>query len=334
MALSHSSNLLKLGLFPEAEAFCTRLLKRYPGALEHNRAIARLFLGKLGPAWRDFEHRPTGVLRAPVPAPFTPWDGRPTPRLYVEMEQGLGDNIQFLRYLPALRPLAAEIVVIVRRSLVRLVRRVVPSARIVAKDEEFEAARGHYVRSMSLPLWLRQPVPSASPYIVPAESDVRSWRDRLGLGRRRAVGVAWSTGSGNATSKLRRLDAAALRPLVRAGIDLVPLQPIAAEELDEVLALGLEPLPDNDLYDVASILPSLAGVVTIDTVFAHLGGAVGVPTIVSHGPHLDWRWPEAAPHGWYRTVSHHRAGSLAAYRSGFAVIARDLEEALFGAALV
>ncbi|ANC91887.1 hypothetical protein A6A40_08170 [Azospirillum humicireducens] len=328
LALTHASNLLTLGAFEEAEAFCTRVLARFPAArgLLHDRGTARLYLGKWVAAWRDLENRPDGPHARPMPEGFSSWTGqRTTQPLVIEMEQGLGDGVLFLRYLADVAGRADDVTVIARPALHRLVRKALPSARTITFDDALVGG-GLYARSGSLPHLLGQAKPVSAPYLTFTAEDVAEGLGSLKLGAANPVfGVAWSTRSSTTTSALRSLPISSLRPLVAAGITLVALQltdPAEAAELEE---MGIHRLPPgSDLLDVATVTAGLTGVISIDTVHAHIAGAVGTPLILSHGPQLDWRWPPGRENTWYQAVTIFRAAGWPQYAKQFQTIADRL----------
>lgn len=327
-AVSHSSNLLKVGLFEEAEAFCTRLQTRFPGALLYNRGVARLFQGKFAAAWRDMEHRPTGPHRSPPPAGLEPWGGQRIDRpLVVEMEQGLGDSLQFLRYLPELSRGATDLTVLTAAPLLRLVRETVPTAQVLDRMAPRYPPQGYFLRSMSLPHLLARPTPDPAPYLRACPQSTAAWARRLGIKPgEKALAVAWSTQSGSFNARIKSLPIDAVRPLRQAGFRLIAAQKVFSEEVCAARAEGVETLPeDADFADLGAILPLVTGVASIDTACAHLAGAMGAPLYLWRGPQWDWRWSGAKlgaqTRAWYRPAKILQAPTLAAYRAGFTEIA-------------
>ena len=249
------------------------------GAFEAAWAVSDAVLAARDPATRDDAGTPYHLRWV--------WDGRAFAgrRVLVRCYHGLGDTLQFCRFLPALRARAAFVTLEVQAPLAGLLARcadrvhVFDPARPLPPDEvDVE------IMELSHALRLR-PDPAPYLHITPT-----------GAG---GVGVCWRAGGWDAA---RDVPVQALLPLRQYG-RLVSLQrgPGAAAEAAELGAM--DPLGGSmDLAAVARLVAGLDAVVTADTMVAHLAGALGRPTAVLLKQRADWRWGEGPGCAWYGSV--------------------------------
>ena len=220
------------------------------------------------------------------------WDGRPFEgrRVLVRCYHGLGDTLQFCRFLPALRVRAAHVTVEAQGELLAVLRTVPGIDRLVAFDPACPLPPAECdLEIMELCHALRRE-PDPAPYLR---------ADPL-PGGRGGLGLCWAAGGWNPA---RSIGAALLRPVAALGRP-VSLQrgPAAAEA--GVLGAA-DPLGGSLAVErTARLVAGLDAVVTVDTMVAHLAGALGRPAFVllQHAP--DWRWGSGGMNGcaWYSTV--------------------------------
>lgn len=215
------------------------------------------------------------------------WDGRPFDgrRVVVRCYHGLGDTLQFCRFLPALRARAAHVTLEVQPELLPLLRANLDSLGGIDRLHPFDPAHPLPqaecdIEVMELCHALRQ-VPGALPYLhADPLPDAPS-----------GLGLCWAA-SGWDTE--RNLDATVLRPLADVA-PIISLQRGTATAGAAVLG-ATDPLHGSmDVVQTARLIAGLNAVVTVDTMAAHLAGALGRPTFVllKHTP--DWRWSEQCP---------------------------------------
>ncbi|MEO5374746.1 MAG: tetratricopeptide repeat protein [Alphaproteobacteria bacterium] len=291
----------------DALAITERALAMDPGCLQArwNRARALLLLGRYEDGWRDYECRLD--LDRPRPEEFlrTQWDGRPLPggTLLLRAEQGLGDTLQFVRFVATVAERSgARVVLEVQPPLGRCLGGLPGAAQVLVRGEPLPAFDAQCALG-SLPGLLGvtlDTVPASVPYVVPDPGLVDHWRDRLpdagGAGSpRRRIGLAWAGNPGHAQDLSRSMALSQLAPLLEVpGLHIVSLQkgPGAEQAHADGLAGRLTPLGEafTDLADTAAVMASLDLVITVDTAVAHLAGALGRPVwvLLSHVP--DWRW--------------------------------------------
>jgi hypothetical protein len=221
------------------------------------------------------------------------WDGAPVDgrRVLVRCYHGLGDTLQFVRLLPLLRERAREVVLWTQPALVGLLATVDGVDRVEPMhDGEPDIARDVDVELMELPYILRlspDRIPPRVPYL-----HVHAPARAKGQGKR--VGIAWRSGEWD---RARSIPDASLAPLARIGVQWSSLQyghrpPEFADDLATA-----------DLVEQARRIAGLDLVISVDTMTAHLAGALGVPVWTLLPTPCDWRWMEERDDTpWYPTM--------------------------------
>ena len=290
----------------------------------------KLVLGDFTQGWPLFEARWTvpqlGNQRRYPQLPQ--WLGKESiagKSILLYAEQGLGDTLQFCRYVPVLQALGAKVSLAVQAPLVSLLAGQwpdVPVAESFADMSSFDLA----TPLMSLPLALGtmlETIPASVPYIqasdaVPAAA---SGRPRVGL--------VWSGSAGHKNDKNRSMALSVLAPLFELPVDWVCLQPDVRESDRAWLAAHPEVVLNQpaltDFAETARIIAGLDWVVTVDTAVVHLAGALGkaVWLLLPTGP--DYRWLlERADSPWYPTARLFRQSA----RGDWAGVVQRLCEAI------
>lgn len=216
----------------------------------------------------------------------------------VRCYHGLGDTIQFLRFMRPLRDLARSITVWCQGELLPLVERTVGVDRAVAlhdgaPDVDFE----HDIEIMEVPHAIRarrEHVEMRAPYLT-LPPDTSPKLSRCGS---LAVGLVWEVGSWD---KRRTVPAALLRRLGGRGVALYSLQRGAGT--NGLAEIGVQDVSTPDIMALAHLMQQLDLVVCVDTMVAHLAGALGCEAWVLLHADCDWRWPSAGPHSlWYPSL--------------------------------
>ncbi len=266
--------------------------------------------------------------------------------LLVHAEQGLGDVIQFCRYLPLLAAQGAAVVFEVMPSLKALLRTLPAAIRLVGRGEPLPPV-DYYCPLMSLPLAFKtrlDTIPAQVPYLTADPERTASWMRRLRALPGLRVGIAWQ---GNpAVEKLiwargRSIPLAALEPLAHLpGVSLVSLQKGAGlEQLREVpfaqqiidFSADLDRGADAFL-DTAAVMAGLDVVISSDTSIAHLAGALGRPvwTVLAASP--EWRWGlKRSDSPWYPSMRLFRQTADGDWTPVVAAIAQALQKLSAGA---
>lgn len=260
-------------------------------------------------------------------------------RLFVHQEQGLGDTLQFVRYLPKLLDLGFDVTFEAPRELGRWFRALErPGLRIITRGEPIPEHDLH-VPLLSLPAWFGIATEADIPPILelPVTAASPLWTDPADT--RPVVGVCFA---GNAmhhndhhrSCPVRDLAAVFARPNTRfvclqvgeRAIELLTALPqLALGEGSEIVDVSAHL---SDFEVTAALLKRCDAVVTVDTSIAHLGGTLGVRTLVLTSWLSEWRWQlERTDSPWYPSVHLVRQPSLGDW-PGAAAEARALLEDL------
>ena len=269
-----------------------------------NRAVALLQAGLWHRAWQDYEAR-LDLTDAPMVDPLRlmpslrPDDPLVGLTVLAQHEDGFGDTLQFLRYLPLLAERGARVVAYVPPPLARVMR-MVPGVSEVITDARSLPPHDFVCPMFSLPRVFGTSVQTIppTPAITMNPALVQRWAGHLPTTGLRA-GLVWA---GQARPSLpgfgtldRRRSAglAAFEPLFNVrGVSFVSLQAgPAANQPRPAGAELIDPMPDvRDFAETAAIIASLDVVVSVDTSVVHLAGLVGKPVLLLDRYDGCWRW--------------------------------------------
>ncbi len=231
-------------------------------------------------------------------------------------EQGFGDTLQFLRYVPLVAARGARVILDVQPELAGLATSV-PGASLVTRAGFVLPPFDVHCPVMSLARifgTLSDKVPGSTPFLSASAEQVVKWRTRLGSSSKLRVGVVWSSDRREYDRTLflagvsKSMPLAFLAPLGRIrGVELHSLQVGASAVQARTRPHGLR-VRDwsadlQDFSDTAGLIANLDLVITVDTSVAHLAGAMGKPVWVLMKPVQCWRWignTERA--AWYPTM--------------------------------
>jgi hypothetical protein len=307
------------------------------------RALAWLLMGRSEQGWPGYEWRWRCKEFAPLPPLHPPrWDGSPLAgrTILIQTEQGVGDTLQFIRYVPLVQESGGRVILVCQPALVPLLRRSPRIERLVAHGESLPEYDVH-VPLLSLPGLFGttlDTVPAAVPYLDAEPALMEAWRHRLGSYAGFRVGIVWQGNPQFRFDRLRSIPLAQFSPLAQVpGVHLVSLQNGAGR--DQLSALpGSFPVTDlghqlddatGAFLDTAAVMKNLDLVISSDTAAAHLAGALGVPVWVPLHDVPDWRWlldREDSP--WYLTMRLFRQSRPGQWEEVFERIAAALQRRL------
>lgn len=283
--------------------------------LRGNRAWITLLDGDLRAGFADYEHRfACGVLtERQFPQPR--WRGEPLGgrTILIHAEQGLGDTLQFVRYLPMVKARGGRVLFECQPALLGLLRSVTGADAVVARrpDERVEEPFDLHAPLMSLPHLFGTElatIPAEIPYIQPDPDRLAHWRERLCGDSGLRAGLVWAGNPEFRNNHNRSVPLAALAPFATVpGLKLYVLQmgdhALARAEPPPGLALTYLRDDIRDFEDTAAAICCLDLLITVCTSAAHLSGALGRPTWTLLHSNADWRWfrhREDSP--WYPTM--------------------------------
>ena len=274
----------------------------------------RLALGDFAGGWAGFEAR----LRLPGFGFALPDQGRPVwhgetlagSTILLHAEQGLGDTLQMLRYVPLVAARGARVLLLVQPALTRLLAGW-PGADAVLGFGDPLPDYDLRCPLMSLPHRFGTTLDTIPPMpapLTPPAGEAESWRRRFGDDARLRVGLAWAGNPGHANDHNRSAPLTALAPLLaRTDIRWVSLQKELPTTDTATLAAHSDVLQvADDLTDLAATAGAIAAldlVLSVDTAVAHLAGAMARPVWLLLPFSSEWRWlgmREDSP--WYPTA--------------------------------
>ena len=294
--LAQAEQLLASRHVPEALAALSdsELNALHPDACAGNRWQCYMLLGDLENAWKESDT----LRRRGSPDPHRFWDGSPLTgkRVILRCLHGLGDAIQFLRFLPRLARITAYLILEVPPPLIDLAPFFCGADEVITWGEEAPLAPPDWdvqIEIMEVPFILRAhlsdlPSPSAALRLPRPTSHLTT----ISAAAPR-VGMIWTSGSWNPS---RSLPLALLGPLLSLSpqVSFFSLQPSSANaDWDAHTHRYRLPSSGISLDSVLALTEFIAGldlVITVDTLAAHLGGALDVPTWILLQYEADWRW--------------------------------------------
>jgi tetratricopeptide (TPR) repeat protein len=310
------SVLFEAARFHEAIDALQKALSFQPdyAAIASNIGMMMLTVGDFEHGWPLYEAR-----RRVIPVSLDRdsskprWDGSDLAgkRIVIQSEQGFGDSIQFVRYVPLVQARGGRVILQCQPALTRIFSSIQGAEQILGDNDplpEFEV----HTRLLSLPAIFKtslESIPADIPYLHADPALVNYWRQRLGnepSGLK--VGVSWAGSPTHPQDRNRSLSLAALAPLAQVpNIRFYCIQKgeAAKQAQSPPAAMNLTDWTNdlNDFADTAALATNLDLVITVDSAVAHLVGALGIQTWVFIQFIPDWRWlldRDDSP--WYPTI--------------------------------
>ena len=312
---NHATAQLNENRAIEAIAGFRRAIRVDPASPDAHRnlGMALLVAGRFDEGWREYEWRlrcKDAPTHAAMPKPR--WAGEPLEgrRVLLHGEQGLGDALQFCRYVPLVAARGGRVIL----GLPAPLRRVMAGLPGVERIASGQLAINDF--DLHLPMLSlgevfgtqMDTIPHRVPYLTAEPDLVARWGERLRGLRGLKVGIVWAGSPAHGNDKNRSIGLAPFARLASIpGVSLVSIQkgPTEGQAADPPGGFPLLNLsPDiTDFADTAAIMAGLDLVVCVDTSVAHLAGALSVPVWVLLPYAPDWRWMldrEDSP--WYPTM--------------------------------
>lgn len=292
-----------------------------------NKALLHLTLGENKQGWQDYEWRWQTNLPAfePLGIDIPQWQGDPIgdAKLLIHVEQGFGDNIQFVRYAIEAKRRGLNVVVLNHTGIENLLNfnlarygvESVPNGSTVYGLK-------YHIPMMSLPLALRlfsEIPPLAEGYLQAEPTFTEKWANLVPATRKPKIGLVWGGSPKHKRNLSRSLDFAQLSPLFELDCEFHCLQ----KALNEADDKGVD-FPENlhfwtdqidDFSDTAGLIAQMDLVISVDTSVAHLAAAMGKSTWILLSFHPDFRWGLGREESdWYRSVRLFRQGADLAWQ--------------------
>ena len=298
--------LRELERYDEALASYDRALALRPRhVMAHcNAAALRLLTGDFERGWAHYEWRWLKKSVIPAQRNFSQpaWTGRDPvdgKTILIHSEQGLGDTIQFCRYVPLIAARGAQVIFEVQKPLQTLMASLGGAAQVVPKGGPLPAFDLH-CPLVSLPLAFGtrlETVPSTTGYLSAPAQHAMAWQSRLQVQSRPRIGLVWSGNPGHERDRERSIGLRTFVPLLDAlgdEVTFVSLQKDIRADDNAILKKRADILDYGnaleDFSDTAALISQLDLVISVDTSVAHLAGALGKPVWILLTYFPDWRW--------------------------------------------
>jgi tetratricopeptide (TPR) repeat protein len=278
-----------------------------------NRALRLLRSGDFDQGWKEYEWRwkvnPSWARSQDFPQHLL-WLGEPPiegKTIVLHAEQGFGDTIQFVRYVPLVAALGAKVILEVQPELKMLLSNVKGADKVIGKGEALPPF-DCYCPLASLPLAFKtrlETIPAATPYLFAAEERVAFWRSQLPKSDLPRIGVAWGGNPEFIDDKPRSIGLAPLVSLLSTpGFQFVSIQKDLRAGDEQILRDHPQVLHLGDKLadfgDTAAIMSLLDLIISSDTAPVHLAGALDRPVWILLQHSADWRWMvERDDNPWY-----------------------------------
>lgn len=317
------SLFLGRSLYAEAESSYLKSLKMKPdyARSQFNLALLYMLQGNYKEGLKLYEFRfnhlanilnadnALQIVRNEV-AGFNIWRGGSLEgaSLIIITEQGSGDTIMMMRYLPLLKSKGLKkLYVYTLPWLKRLINTIPQVDEVVTEGTCF--LPGLYCPMMSLPYCFgtqTRSIPDNIPYIFPPDNLRQKWRSCLFNITEKKVGLVWSGGKLTGADHLRSIPLVQFKPLLDVkGAQFISLQ--KGDDVRQLESLGwaiVNKMDEcEDFLDTAALVGELDLVISVDTAVAHIAGALGKPVWLLNRYGSEWRWQlnrEDSP--WYPTM--------------------------------
>jgi tetratricopeptide (TPR) repeat protein len=339
-------SLVELQRFDQAFAVYHRARALDPSraVAEWNLALLQMLTGNFEAGWAGREARwRMPALSARYPRISQPmWLGAEPiagKTLLVYSDEGIGDTIQFSRYVPMLAARGARVILVVEDAVHPLLSALSGVSQCLPKSAATLPAFDLHCANSSLPLAFGtrlDTIPAEKCYLpAPAAARVQAWEERLAAHDRLRVGLVWSGNPKHHNDRNRSIRLRALAGILDVDATFVSLQKDPRPD-DRATLLERSEIIDltsdlTDFAETAALASCLDLVITVDTSVAHLAGALGRPTwiLLPHTP--DYRWlldRDDSP--WYQAVRLFRQDATRDYASVIARVRSELVAMISG----
>ncbi|MCK5361005.1 MAG: glycosyltransferase family protein, partial [Gammaproteobacteria bacterium] len=340
--ISLAGTYRRMGDLDTAVSWFDRVISSEPdNASAHlGKSLALLKSGNFVAGWRHYEWRFEVTDKHFIKLPnlyCIEWHGEDISEssLTVIGEQGYGDIIHFVRYIPELRKRCSSITFICAPGLTRLLRDLPGIDHILNRDQPWSLETDHYVHLLSLPRIFNttlESIPSKVPYVSASSVAVDSWKSRLNP-EKMNIGIVWGGNPDQVENTDRSCPLESFMPLTEIpGTEFYSLQ--KGEPQKQLLALSstsskVIDYTDEleDFADTAALVKALDLVITVDTSVAHLSGALNQPVWTMLWFAHCWRYLQVREDSpWYSSMRLFRQSSIGDWSSVIDQVAVALKE--------
>ncbi len=307
----------------------------YPEA-NNTKGVTLLLTGDFKNGWKQYEWRWKDLSGNAVVRNFKEplWDGKTSLKgksILLFSEQGLGDTIQFSRYIVLVKALGAKIILETHKELLNIVSSIDSGITVVLVGQKLPKF-DYQCPLMSLPLKFEtelKSIPSPTYYIYADKSLVSKWKKKIGSQQKSLVGIAWEGNPLHKNDHNRSILLAELIPYLPKKHTYIGLQ-------KDIRKSNLETLKKNAMInnlidshvtmdDTAAIIENLDIVISVDTSIAHLSASMGKPTWVLLPFVPDWRWLlDRNDSPWYKSIKLFRQKKRGSWDEVFKELKKNL----------
>lgn len=314
-----------------------------------NLSLCDLMQGNLIAGWENYEYRRFQTISKSNYSDDLYWLGKTSlanKSIYVYFEQGLGDTIQFCRYIKLLADVGAKVFFRPQPELLTLLANLEGVTEFISTDVDRSQFDFH-CSLMSLPHAFKTDltsIPRNIPYLEANNSKISYWKDRLSNIAGPKVGLIWSGGFRSQQPELwgvnnrRNIPFNQIAEINTPGINFISLQKGDRAE-DELVKLRPKFWPTNNFYnfsndlsdfsDTAALVANLDLVISVDTSTAHLAAAMGKPVWILNRFDNCWRWFSTGNQSpWYPTLRLYRQQISGEWSDVIAMVKKDLVDFL------
>ena len=316
---NRGNTLVALDRYGEAEASFDQAIALKPEFAEAHycKSLLKLTQGDFEQGWALYE------WRFAVPGLFADrgfrqpqWRGDVAlegKTILLHAEQGLGDTLQFCRYVPVVATRAAKVLLEVPHSLLPLMASLTAGVDLIAAGDPLPAFDCH-CPLMSLPMASAtslQTIPASIPYLFPAIEHAEDWKRVLGEQKRPRIGLVWSGSVQHQADWSRSIPLRLFEKILSLDLEFHGLQnEVRDDDRALIETIGRPRLHVERLIDfgrTAALVEQMDLVISVDTSLAHLAGALGKPLWLLLPGNADFRWMRDRDDSpWYPTARLYR----------------------------
>lgn len=279
-----------------------------------NKSLLLLSKGELADGFKEYEWRTKRkeFIKRNYLCPELTNQNITGKNVIVYCEQGLGDSLQFIRYIELLKNKGCNITLECNELLFELFKSVRGIDKLLSSDNanENKSNFDFNISLLSLPAYFNttlEDIPVHIPYIFPPIEVINEWRRKLGNENKYKIGLIWGGNPNHGKDNKRSILLSNFIPLSTVeGIKLYSLQkgdPLLQIPDSNIQIENLSEKGQNTFIDTAAIIVNLDLIISVDTSVAHLAGAMGRPIWTLLPYNSDWRWlKERDDCPWYPTM--------------------------------
>ena len=312
-----------------------------------NLSFVQLLSGDFKSGWKNYEARltktdPVPIYGNPKCERFNEVDLSDISSLLIVCEQGLGDTIQFMRYLPYIKSNQLNISFSAQEKLHPLIKQSNIDLNPLTPEQASNVSEGCWIPLLSLPRYLKIDADSplvTKPYIFTSDQLRHKWKNILSKEKKMIIGINWQGNPATERNNLkgRSLALELFSLIAEKDVRLVSLQKgFGSEQLktcsfQEKFVESQDQI--NNIWDfdeTVAMIDNCDLIITSDTVTAHLAGGMGKPTWLLLSVIPDWRWGlNSDKTFWYPSIRLFRQSVRNNWNEVMRRVSLELDDLLF-----